>query len=656
MPQINMQDGNHLNNSLPPKPSKRSNFSIKKPLAFTPRFGEITPFFEFRGESSDKISMRSSFDLRTFSLQSPLMRNLTMHKNYFQVPMEAILPFNWDTKIYPNPTIGDDVPEDAYTFGDYSFIRNKLATYSIPTPSDFSQLGAQVQGYTVMSMFYFLRSVEVLFSSNSLANNLGYGLPRYDFLYPSIADVLNNGFCQFSIRTVDGAEIFRYNVKDVNLHWLLSMCDDYLVEIVGDTDDHIMDFTNGLYNALKSTVSTVITWLNSNDSNFGWKFNLDKILAYQLVCAHYYTNDKVDFIYTSELWRQNFVSLCCPFNDGFYNTETFSYNGVAVQYDYLSYHFLKFESKLFNDSFSYTNLTSYIISYRIFAFVLQLFGYRRSLKYMDYFTGARPQPLAVGNTDVNVSSSDTVDVVDITRKIQWQRFANFIMRTGRKPSNYIAGLFDVVPKPDWHNPQFLAHTSEVVYGSETENTGAAQFEQQNNITTNLRCNANRYEFSLEIDRPSIILGLLSFDIERFYKDATLRDNFYKDRFDMFNPFLQFVGDQPLYQTEYSRNMMDGAAFGYETRYLEYKMGFPRATGGFATDALPSWIFDAQDYQGVMNIAHITPEFIRSNPSELDKFFLNGVGNRTDNYFHFICLVDNEVKANRPMVVAPQILG
>lgn len=656
MPQINMQDGNHLNNSLPPKPSKRSNFSIKKPLAFTPRFGEITPFFEFRGEASDKISMRSSFDLRTFSLQSPLMRNLTMHKNYFQVPLEAILPFNWDSKIYPNPTIGDDVPEDAYTYGDYSFIRTKLATYSIPTPTDFTNMTGDVQGYVVMSMFYFLRSVEVLFSSNSLANQLGYGLPRYDFLYPSITEELKNDYCQFSIRTVDGSEVFRYNAKDVNLHWLLSMCDDYLLEIVGDTDDHKKDFNSALFNKLKGTVSTVLTWLNSNASNFGWKFNLDKILAYQLVCAHYYTNDKVDFIYTSELWRQNFISLTCWQSNGHLINEYFDYNGTRVPYDYLSFHYLSNESYLSSEIYKYINLSDYISSYRIFSFVLQLFGYRRSLKYMDYFTGARPQPLAVGNTGVNVSASDTVDVVDITRKIQWQRFANFIMRTGRKPSNYIAGLFDVVPKPDWHNPQFLAHTSEVVYGSETENTGAAQFEKQNNITTNLRCNANRYEFSLEIDRPSIILGLLSFDIERFYKDATLRDNFYKDRFDMFNPFLQFVGDQPLYQTEYSRNMMEGATFGYETRYLEYKMGFPRATGGFCTDALPSWIFDAQDYQGVMNIAHITPEFIRSNPSELDKFFLNGVGYRTDNYFHFICLVDNDVKANRPMVVAPQILG
>lgn len=660
MSEIVMNDGNHLNNAVNNNNPKRSKFSIPKPLAFTPRFGQITPFFNMRAEVDDTINVRSAFDLRTFTLQSPLLKNLTMHKNYFQIPMEAILPFNWKSKIYPNPNIGDDVPDDAGTFGNYGFVSSFFQSTQDSFPSQLPVFGPNSVGPNILlSSIYWLRSFENFFGSNSLANTLGYNIPRFDFVYPDAIDTLFTLPLVLNVIDTEGNILFSTQLNTLNRNYFLSLFDDYILSFQPDL------LTESYYSALMGVYSSLIALIKSitayqkYDTNEHYNFNLDKLYAYQLVCAHFYSNDKVDFIYNAELWRENFYNLCI--NSLLASSEdgvSFKYNGRSVPFDYLSSHFAINYSYIKDSSSIPTINNQYRDFFRCFLWINLIFGYRRSLKYMDYFTGARPQPLAVGNTDVNVqsgaSSGDTVSVVDITRSIQVQRFLNQVNRSGRKFSNYVAGLFGKVPEHDWHDPLFLGHTSEVVYGSETENTGDIQFSQPNSITTNLRCNSNRFEFNVEIDRPSILLGLLSFDIERFYTEASEKDIYYKDRFDMFNPYLQFIGDQTIDRAEYNRDML--GTFGYCTRYLEYKMSFPRAVGAFATDKLPSWIFTAQDFRDINGNSYISPEFIRSNPSELDKYFLNGVSKSTDGYFHFICLVYNYVNAVRPMVINPQILG
>ncbi len=644
MSEIIMQGGNSLNNATKNNHPHRSDFTIKKPLAFTPRFGEITPFISMRAEADDSLRLHTQFDLRTFSLQSPLMKNLRMHKNYFQVPMEAILPFNWKSKIYPNPTVGDDVPEDAYTYGDYSFLLTELSQTEFDSPDVATGFEPSRKNELLTMLFYWLRCVDITFSSNSLPNLLGYGFPIVDFNWGAVDQSIFNHPTLCVIESLDGSIQEEFRLNEIGLRTFLSLITDNRCKIYISLDklNVLVPGWENTYASLYSLYQTVRRDLSAATSKGVMKCDLAKIYAYQLVCAQFYTNDKVDFLYSSELWRENFHSLA--FNNV---SETFAYNGKSVLYDWLSYGLLSRHKPVLSTTYD---------SYQSYFYYTELFGYRRSLKYEDYFTGSRPRPLAVGNTDVQVSAGNSVSVVDISRSIQFQRFLNQVNRTGRKFSNYITGLFGQVPDKDWHDPIYLGATSEVVYGSETENTGEAQMTQANNITTNLHCNSNRFEFQVDIDRPSIIIGCISFDIERFYTSASERENYYRDRFDMFNPYMQYIGDQSLMLKELNRERAVDSqgtdkTFGYSTRYLEMKMSFPRACGAFITDALPSWLFTNVDI-----VDHISPEFIRSNPSEFDKYYLNGVGSKTDNYFHFICVAYNTVSSKRPLVVNPQILG
>ncbi len=648
MSAITMSEGNNLNNLDRNNHPNRSEFKFTDGLAFNPLFGLISPFFCRRVEDTDRFSNRAEFDLRTLSLKSPLMQDLKMYKNYFSVPMECILPNNWKTKIYPNPTLGDDVPADAYTSVDFTF--DWLVPFATFAPTE--NIGKS-------NCLNVLITLQNIFNSSSLANLLGYGLPRLDFgndVLLSIAELVTKVYI-YPYDAIQNSDytysyVFPTSMPAIDkLHRLLSLASDYPC---------MYEFTTAKF-PTETFQQLIQNYYNSFELyNHKFTFDIARLWAYQLVCAHFYSNDKIDFVYSADLFRQSIFSLYSSYIDDTSVIESFIYNGQNIQYDYLSAHYFNF---LVQTPPPASNSLRYIYLLR---YLNAIFSYRRSLKYEDYFTGARPRPLAIGGDKMPVQVSvanNSVSVVDVTRSIQAQKFLNQVNRVGRKFSNYLAGLFGKAPQEDWHDPKFLASMKETIYGQETRNTGAEQFAQDNNITSNLRCDSNNIEVTAEFDRQCIMLGLVSFDIVRYYDNATVRDTLIKDRYDMFNPYMQYIGDQALYTKELDRTIADAnvfnTPFGYSTRYLDLKTSFPRACGAFATNKLPSWLFKASDIYLLGNgeqFTHINPDYIRSYPAELDDYFLNGVGIAGADYFHFILLVRNNITALRPMAVNPQILG
>lgn len=647
MAAITMSEGNNLNNLDRNNHPNRSQFQFTDAIAMTPLFGLITPFFCRRVEDTDKFSDRAEFDLRTLSLQSPLMQDLKMYKNYFSVPMECILPNNWKTKIYPNPTLGDDVPADAYTSVDLSF--EWLTNYATFAPTE--NLGKS-------DCLNVLITLQNIFASNSLANVLGYGLPRLDIgndVLLSIAGLVTKVYIYPYDAALNTDYIYSYSFSagmtdSDKLHRILSLASDYPC---------LFEFSTGKFptEQFQQLIQSYLSSIGSYNGKF--TFDIARLWAYQLVCAHFYSNDKIDFVYSADLFRQSIFSLFASCIEDTSTVYSFTYNGQHIQYDYLS-------AGYFNPICTQNIAVGTLPSMFRLRYFNAIFSYRRSLKYEDYFTGSRPRPLAIGNDKMPVQISveaNSVSVVDVTRSIQAQKFLNQVNRVGRKFSNYLAGLFGKAPAEDWHDPKFLASMKETIYGQETRNTGAAQFTEDNNITTNLRCDSNNIEVTAEFDRQCIMLGLVSFDIVRYYDNSTVRDTLIKDRYDMFNPYMQYIGDQALYTKELDRTIADAnvlnTPFGYSTRYLDLKTSFPRACGAFATNKLPSWLFKASDIYLLGNgeqFTHINPDYIRSYPAELDPYFLNGVGIAGADYFHFILLVRNNITALRPMAVNPQILG
>lgn len=668
----------------------------------TLRFAEYTPSFEMEGVERDEISLNSFDRIDSLSLNAPFKGTIRKVKESFKVPYMALLPMNWD-RIYTQPSNGDDVPQNANcyisTFPKLFFDLFKSAIDDL-----YNNIpGLPPSNFILQGIVRTLLLGEYVYSSGSLLNVSGYKSLRHiqivrlldDIDYDTFFDlVITRVFSQVSSFRVNFIEGSSYN--SLYFNGLGSSNNGaYLpfrvfLDMARKNPRFNIDSNYLLFEVSESSFQSDVMAAFSPGGDLSYTFvyrgpimqddrvtddvtelqpstlNLSRLLAYQMICAHFYTNSSLDIVYSAELYRQYLKLLY----DSIYPNSvepSFSWNGIDCPYDYLSGLRLSRMLVLDANNAPYTFPASSVINdfsitsavgFRLASFAA-IFAYRNSLRFGDYFTASRPRPLAPVNTDVSVNNN-MVSVVDITRGIQAQRFANSVMRTRQKIEDYVEGLFGRKPAPDFHNPFFLARQEEIIFGDEVQNTAETQATDSNSRTANFASNVGRYTFTFNNDdmHPCIYMQIISFDVRRAYTGSVDRHFLHRDRFDMFNPDFQYIGDQPIYGVElgYIDKSLNRVprVFAYTSRDMEYKQRFDVASGGFVKN-LPGWAMLDSD-KAMLNTPNLTPEFIRSNNSELDRFFLSLTGFSLGSYFHFICITDNNVSAKRAMAVDPQILA
>lgn len=651
-------------------PTSRSKFDLSYHNYITPSYGKITPFFSMEGVAGDKIPIRSSHKVRSYTMKSPLMSDVYMQKDFFAVPMECILPLNWQ-KIFTNPVVGDDVNADECNC---VFNPSTLLPENLSPIYSFFESGAGLSIHQGLNQLFLL---EKLVSKGSLFSLLGINLwsaysvgsgtledPSVafsgelrdgsdfddfedlilDYVRSMVFNVMEGTKRSISVSYIqlDSSQTSGYTTQQRTFFPLDAQDDSYFEDFLDFAREHYL--TNFSLEGFKITGAT-ITGFNCQFHAPSELLNISSLAAYQIVCAHYFTNDRIDYIYSAELYRQLMRGFITN-----YSSDTFDYNGVPTLYDELSGHWINKLAALAKIG------AADLQSYKAYYYFVNLLGLNNSLRYSDYFTGARLQPLAVGNTDVQVNPQG-VSVIDVTRNIQIQRFLNLVNKTGRKFEEYVGKLFGTYVAPDYHNPIYLGKIRDKVISYETENTADAQQSKQNSVTSTFSSTGNAYALEFDCDRPTIIIGVCSFDIPRVYCRTISRDALHIDRFDYYNPFMQFIGDQDVSNAElgYSRGSLE---FAYQSRHAEYKTKYPICSGGFAKqNVLPSWQFvaDLQTF-GSIESTTLDSNYIRSRRSELDKFFVSLTGESPATRFHFICDFYNDLSTvSRPMVANPNIL-
>lgn len=683
-------DGNSQNIPEANVPRTRSTFPLNYHLFNTHRFGELTPHYVEDCVKGDKLPIQSRHDIRSYTLAAPLMQNVKRNKDYFMVPMECILPRNWE-KFFDNPVRGDDVLDDVGPSVENFWLNVGTMMEGFITSISTAPLTVSDE-VALAASFRFMITGEYFYSNGSLMSSLGcHGAPYCDIILQSnglrytwdelfdtwIKNVIDyvasfklevDGNTYFVLPVIPNNNIL--NESAISLRHALSLMRDNLVFTISQ-----VTYTSNMP-ANQTVIDTLKAFVGLHTFVFTKAeipFDASRLWAYQLCCAHYMSNDHIDFVYSAELFRQ-----LIGYYTGYFLQATYSFsrNGVSYQYDFLSGHFLdsafyslasssgtEYINFLFGDYSDMTNPTSRVQF--VAPYFSALFAYRRSLRYLDYFTGTRSQPLAVVTSGINTNVSvnnNAVSVIDITKSIQAQRFLNAVNRVRHNFEGYLKGIFGgEMPAPDYHNPFYVAHTDDVIFGQETENTGAAQVDPDTPIaiTTNLRGNSGNYVFNVEVDRPCIVIGITSYDITRVYSKSIERNFFKTNRFDYFNPFMQYVGDQPVYVQELG--MRPGpsnvppvslANFSYSLRHMEYKQRYSQCAGGFVK-YLPNWLFTALDSRG--DQSNINPDWIRALPCEFDRFYKVLSGYSLATYFHFIVDDYNSCNASRPMAYAPNIL-
>lgn len=700
----------------------------------TLRFGEYTPSFEMEGIESDSISV-NSFDLiDSLSLNAPFKGRIRKIKESFKVPYQAILPRNWDL-IYVQPSNGDDVPRDAncviklpYNFS-YNFygLFNAFKSF-LGSVLEQEEITSEDAANVVSALMRLLILGEYVYSHGSLLNVCGYkasaqfvgtingvGKVSYDYIFDQIMTTVfrhvDSFFVEFPTNDEDSKPMMfvglsgnPVSVNHASFRRFIEMMRenplgqiyqsnfriDLIVEGTSETLDYaayLQDINDVLFDVDEGIFNLTLNWFvlpefaEEGSETFDFnsdltelnpaECNLSRLIAYQLICAHFYTNSNLDAIYTAELVRELFAMyyaasvLVLP--EGV-SEGGFMRNGYFLPYDDFSGNHL--DAILFAcdgrrlelnnvDAIDFlVDTNTYSFFWSAWAF---LFGFRKSLRYGDYFVNSRPRPLAPINTDVSVNNN-MVSVIDVTRRIQAQRFANSVMRTRQKIEDYVGAMFGKKPAVDWHNPLFLSRETDVIFGDAVQNTAETQSSDANSRTANFAGGLGRFTFTFENDdmHPCVYMQIIGFDIKRAYTRSVDRQFLHVDRYDMFNPDFQYIGDQPVYGIElgYNDQQKYGArmprVFGYQGRDMEYKQRFDVASGGFVEN-LPGWCLTDRD-QSKENNYVLNSDFIRSYNTELDQFFLSLTGYSLGSYFHFICITDNNVDAKRPMAVDPQILG
>lgn len=668
---VGTQRSANVNNPNPRPLGARSSFPDNAHRhATTLQYGHIGVFDHFNTVRHDELNFRNQHEIHSYTLASPMVSGVTINKTYVRVPYKAIYPKNWDIML-PLPTKGDDVPDNTRCILSNQFFTKissywssltREQTFQIKNPSHAVRFKSMIDFGFLLESIYSTGSIfsQVNINTHSLFEGVADG-NRFDFddffdlyfvsLLSSNSNVIGFQFQDFggiifhvgdNFKPLDGG----YDSQNwsVPLSYLISLLRHYDYSVVVGTSE-IVTFDNPYY--LFEHDMTSFNLVNPGP------INIESVVAYQLACYQFFTNEHVDFIYSADLFRRSLASLYLYVNNP-ERLPVFNWNGEVLEFDILSQG--AFDSILSKWSADFalgsTNIDNFVIG-----FFRNIFKVNQSLRYGDYFTGARPQPLAVGDYSVDVVNG-SVDTLDQVRGMQLVRLANNANLAGSKVGNYLQALWGgSLPEAPDDIPTFLVHQSFAVKGFEVENTGDAQVSDSNQIavTTQLRTTDNKHVFQYFEDRDySIILGLVSFDCERFYSNTCDRFAFHYDRYDDFIPEMQYLGDQPIYARELDIRNNQIAPVAYTVRNMEYKQRYSHASGGFIK-RLPSWLFVADNESGIPMIGNIGPSYIRSIPAEFDRFYKSLTGFSLGTRFHFIVKFSNVDHAVRQMVYQPQIL-
>lgn len=651
---------------------------------YTQRFSEVYPCMSQPAMSGDNIPLSVRHELRNYTLKAPLLSSLKMYRSFYQIPLSAISPYTWELQLR-QPVRGQDI-----SFGDvvqrislsrvYS-LYSRMLTYLHMTTEFDNYNDAIVYAETLLRATL---SLSLVVGNSSLFSALGVSVPyrrEVDEIYSSVMDTLLNLMTTVkSSLGVPFVSSLSYIDNDSNTHTLTATRDyddsstfylslsemwNFIRDAmqfgnikVGFSRFETSDDASACYSVL--SVPVLLAWetfnpsstenvqyydflaqIKDTDSDY---LSLRPVLAYQMACAQFFSNTAVDDIYTAKQWLIDSRSYEGTFVAVKNNAETFSLNGAVYLYDAFAGKRVSALLDSFYNSIT-TIASAYSQSVSVFKYLENLFGIRQSLRYPDYFTSSRTQPLAVGDVTTTVNENK-VSAVNINQSLWMQRLLNAVNRTSQNIYEYLKSMNGVEPQRKEPQPYFLASEEFNISGQEVENTA----DNQGAVTTLLRSENSNFAFKAFIDEPSYVIGVTYFNSLSVYD--SLRPLYWEqnDRFDWFNSYMQHIGDQPVHLRELSSerlnksqsfgNQFANGVFGYQLRYAQYKFENSIALGGFINGSLPGWSLICKPFgrAGSTTFAKsptISEQFIRNDDYAFDELYSSLTGTNPATRFHFV---------------------
>lgn len=659
----------------------------------TPLFGQITPTMHLDTVPGDRTVVRDNTKLILNQINGNFLSTINQYVDSFYVPLRSVFPMNYE-KLIPNPVKGDDLPNSAlpvvpflsYLHDLYRVDANIYNAHTSEYTHDLNVIVDTVMGDGYLNLSesdqqYLIGRLTLLctvLSRGQLLDYLGFQLDTPDLtarVSSKLQEVIDAYFrklwdsnkntdyiisysLSLTTNRMDDGDFTNHPISDLSTfrsalsdifeagRFPILLADEAVNEI-GELLNTLDSIFSGYTPDRTSThLQDVDAWTDMDKESI---FNIGKILAYQQIVAHYFTNDHVDNIFSSDLFMQNLRSIMYPTAEGaFATTEaTFEMNGVRYEYDYISYG--GFWSSLLTDEL----LDGYANRQYVWATIMLLM--RRSLRYGDYFATSRPNMLAVSDQLGIAVEGGQVSPIDVTKNLLMQRYLNAANYIGQGFLQYMSSIYGIKPSDTGVIPRFISHRKITLQNQITNNTADNQGAQ----TTNIIGYSDASAFDVFIDDFGYLLTVTSFDVLPIYKSGIENTYHFADRFDYFNPMLQGIGDQPIRSSEllgYPDLYSD--TFGYTMRNSEYKYKLSKAHGAFC-NSLPgfmvSYPLHAYNESADTYDLHINPDFIRDKPIYLDPVIPQMTGISPAEYFHFIVSCVNQVQCARKIQATPGVL-
>lgn len=654
-------------NSDQPKTSVfESTLDLSRACFKTQAFGQYEPFEVIDVVAKDVVPLATSHNVRSLPTNAPQLNPLKLNKDFFFVPMQAILPRTWEY-IFRQPSQGDDVPEDAMCHFSFSFV-----------DSWFTHIISRTQNSSVTSLgisyLWLALSLETILSRGSLVNMLGKTFNR-DF-DAFIDDVLSLDYVMtFETLSEDVTTNRTYSTARLTGSKSTILSRSRFFDLIRHYPESIKEISF-IDSGAKSSTSTALRDIYTryiglnlfNPTNFGkvpidttdpeavggstFGHDIRRVIAYQVACSQFYTRGNIDSLYNAQLWRDNLFSLFQQFKPEL-SPEFMTINGVLLEYDVCSQHYFDIiNAELVNNYPPTSSAPAGSNSQLIYEYLEYLFGLRTTLIFGDYFTDSRTQPLATD--DYNLPDSN-ISVFDVNKSLVLQRFANTVVKLKNSFKDYLRSVFNALPSPDYHFPKYIRGYESTISGNEVAGTTP---ENNGQLVQNFVTGGSDEVVEVEIDMPGVILGISYFTIPPLYMNYQERFWLHQSRHDDYNPMLQYLGDQKIYSLELNRSgSIHSDSFAYNTRYAEYKQRYGVVSGAVGTSKLPGWVFVLDDKNDPVrrDIDHMNSRFVRFLPSDYDQMFPQLSGLSLGNRFHFIVMYNNQCVASRNMLVNPQTL-
>ena len=657
-------------------PKTHNSFDLTHTFFTTEEYGSYNPFYIEEVTAGDYAPINPRCEVRSESFNTPLMTPIKKTYDLFYVPFFAILPRTWEY-IYTNPTQGDDVPDDSFCYlPNFKQLLSELFENWIAkirtslSPNSFQD--------TLKLFTLFIFTYEMFCSTGSLLFRMKYKLnPQVIFTSGVYTGAMTSDKFIDKVLNVIAESCYVTLGYKTNVSRTFFSNDDavkglHFSDKSKVTKGELVSILRQSYSMPNTLVATALTKTISQELfdeisdlarasfNFGtsgnvedtaFNYNFAPQIAYNLCVAQYYNNPSVDYIYSAELYSQAIFGLMI--DNGILTLEdlTFTRNGHTVYYDIFSGHFIQklfvFATNMVANNSTLTNQYKSVIS--IFA---NIWSIQNSLKYGDYFVGSKPRALAVGETTIPVENG-SIDSVEVARQLLMTKY----LHACNKLSSDFEAQFETMTgqqvPPDYHYPHFIQHSEQNISGYEVSDTTSANLGNQ---ITRMNSTGDGVKATISIDLPGYVVGVSSFYMPRTYCRTKDRMYFRSNRFDFFHPMLQNLGDQEVYQIE--RDDFSVGTFGYQGRNEEYKQTYNHAAGAFC-DILRSWAYIADDADSLGykldKGLRISPDYIRCNPAEFDRFLPITPYYSLGHKFHFICRYDINQTFNRQMIQSPTIL-